>query len=47
MTLILAVFFLLFLAGIVTGNYYLIAPLIALGLAVGVKEWMTRERDEG
>ena len=29
---VLAVFFVLFLAGIVTGNYYLVAPLIALGV---------------
>ena len=47
MQTVVAIFFVLFLVGIVTGNFYLIAPLIALGLAVGVKEWMTRERDEG
>ena len=43
----LAVFFVLFLAGIVTGNYYLVAPLIALGVAVGIGEGFASRRDEG
>lgn len=44
---VLAVFFVLFLAGIVTGNYCLVAPLIALGVAVGLAEGFASKRDEG
>ena len=47
MQAIVAVFFVLFLAGIVTGNFYLIAPLIALGVAVGIREGFASRRDEG
>jgi hypothetical protein len=47
MGIVLAVFFALFLAGIVTGNFYLIAPLVALGIAAGVAEWLAPGRDEG
>ena len=47
MQTVVAIFFVLFLVGIVTGNFYLIAPLIALGVAVGIEEGFASRRDEG
>ena len=35
---ILAFFGVLFFVGVFSGNYYLVAPLIALGAAVGLME---------
>lgn len=38
LTFILAFFGVLFFVGIFSGNYYLLAPLIALGVGIGLME---------